>query len=423
MGNLHNDILVNKLFPDPPQTMRAIPTTKVKTASGESILLTDSIDAPFQGLKLFGKSTQDGTPSPENPVPIVSACDDGQIEVGVYGGNLIDANNFNSQVREYETGERIELINNGNGSLTVTGTTPTNRYFVTVGYDIPLQDGEYTLTANGNFDDGVFIILRMFLKNNTSKDFEISKNKRYRNFLVNTKEINRAYIFTQTSPGYSVDCTFFPILNYGTNPILWEPYTKQSLTYPTPNGLPGIPVSSGGNYTDESGQQWVCDEVDFGRGVYVKRIQGEEITLNRDVYNTPVGFRYTSKQNSKKLSRQYTEVISERFKYSDKAGIASLNDKNGIRASGEYNIIVAQDQETIAETPSVTTSVYYIIENTEEIPLTPAELSAYAALHTNYPTTTVMNDAGAGMEVGYKAVVKEYKANALRMYFKANPII
>lgn len=47
---------------------------------------------------------------------------------------------------------------------------------------------------------------------------------------------------------------------------------SQTLTLSTPNGLPGIPVSSGGNYTDENGQQWICDEVDLGRGKYVQRV-------------------------------------------------------------------------------------------------------------------------------------------------------
>ena len=46
----------------------------------------------------------------------------------------------------------------------------------------------------------------------------------------------------------------------------------QTLTLPTPTGLPGIPVTSGGNYTDPQGQQWVCDEVDLERGVKVQRI-------------------------------------------------------------------------------------------------------------------------------------------------------
>lgn len=40
---------------------------------------------------------------------------------------------------------------------------------------------------------------------------------------------------------------------------------SQTLTINTPNGLCGIPVDTGGNYTDSTGQQWVCDEVDFKR--------------------------------------------------------------------------------------------------------------------------------------------------------------
>ena len=47
---------------------------------------------------------------------------------------------------------------------------------------------------------------------------------------------------------------------------------RQTITLQTPNGLPGIPVASGGNYTDQSGQQWVCDEVDLERGVRVQRV-------------------------------------------------------------------------------------------------------------------------------------------------------
>lgn len=44
------------------------------------------------------------------------------------------------------------------------------------------------------------------------------------------------------------------------------------MVVPTPNGLPGIPVVSGGNYTDDNGQMWLCDEIDYERGVYVKNV-------------------------------------------------------------------------------------------------------------------------------------------------------
>ena len=47
---------------------------------------------------------------------------------------------------------------------------------------------------------------------------------------------------------------------------------RQTIALQTPNGLRGIPVTSGGNYTDPSGQQWMCDEVDLKRGVRVQRV-------------------------------------------------------------------------------------------------------------------------------------------------------
>ena len=53
---------------------------------------------------------------------------------------------------------------------------------------------------------------------------------------------------------------------------------SQTLTLQTPNALPGVPVTSGGNYTDENGQQWVCDEVDLARGVYLHRVTKFKLT-------------------------------------------------------------------------------------------------------------------------------------------------
>ena len=52
----------------------------------------------------------------------------------------------------------------------------------------------------------------------------------------------------------------------------------QTLTLPTPNGLPGIPVTSGGNYIDQNGQQWICDEVDLERGVKVQQVNAVDLS-------------------------------------------------------------------------------------------------------------------------------------------------
>lgn len=108
----------------------------IGSETGNPVSVSDAFSAPLCGLTVYGKSTQDGTPSPDNPAPIVSAGD---------GGTIL----------------------------------------VTVG------DGA---------DE------------------------------------------------------------------------RQTIALQTPNGLRGIPVTSGGNYTDPSGQQWMCDEVDLKRGVRVQRV-------------------------------------------------------------------------------------------------------------------------------------------------------
>ena len=50
----------------------------------------------------------------------------------------------------------------------------------------------------------------------------------------------------------------------------------QTLILSTPNGLPGIPVTSGGNYTDQNGQQWVCDEVEALAQAYYDALDAED---------------------------------------------------------------------------------------------------------------------------------------------------
>lgn len=108
----------------------------IGSETGNPVSVSDAFSAPLCGLTVYGKSTQDGTPSPDNPAPIVSAGDGGTI----------------------------------------------------------------TVTIGDGADE------------------------------------------------------------------------RQTITLPTPNGLPGIPVASGGNYTDPGGQRWVCDEVDLERGVKVQRV-------------------------------------------------------------------------------------------------------------------------------------------------------
>ena len=58
----------------------------------------------------------------------------------------------------------------------------------------------------------------------------------------------------------------------GTVATEYEPYKESSITLSQPITVHGIPVSSGGNYTDKNGQAWLCDEFDEENGKIIQRV-------------------------------------------------------------------------------------------------------------------------------------------------------
>lgn len=235
------------------------------SVSGASITATDSFAAPFVGLRVCGKSTQDGTPLPTAPVPIVSAGDGGTVVVTVSDG------------------------------------------------------------ANDS----------------------------------------------------------------------------QTLKLQTPNALPGIPVTSGGNYTDESGQQWVCDEVDLARGVRVQRITKIKVTssLNWQMSGQKVDryfawFAGTSATNV--LCTHFSTTVG-----SEVVGGAIANKNNligfayaqkGTSTLDEFKAFL--DAKEVYVLTSLATPV--------ETALSAAEIAAYKALTTYAPTTSISVTDGAGAEMKYQ---------------------
>lgn len=64
----------------------------VGSETGNPVSCDDAFAAPLRGLTVYGKSTQDGTPTPDAPVPIVSAGDGGSVAVKVTGKNRMPPN-------------------------------------------------------------------------------------------------------------------------------------------------------------------------------------------------------------------------------------------------------------------------------------------------------------------------------------------
>lgn len=228
----------------------------VGTEIGNPLSVDDAFSAPLCGLAVYGKSTQDGTPSPDNPVPIVSAGDGGSVVVKVTGANMLEGTKPGVKSTVYG----ITYTTYENGFL-ITGTA-TNDFTILLHDDVahPLTRGIYYLTASGLSPS---VTLNFYFVGKYSSDVQNKK-------VTLTRDVEFS-LRLQIKKGTTLNTTVQVSLT--RNAITaYSPYREQLLTLPTPGGLPGIPVASGGSYTDSTGQQWMCDEVDLERGVRVQRV-------------------------------------------------------------------------------------------------------------------------------------------------------
>lgn len=221
----------------------------VGTETGNPIAVDDAFSAPLCGLTVYGKSTQDGTPTPDAPVPIVSAGDSGSVAVKVTGKNLLNPLLF--QNNKYQ---------NFNSETSYYVITDSSYYWIT-GIQPCLPNTTYHF--NVNTEGGCFYDEEKNTIGVIGFEFTVKTPAKCQYYCVN---------FSSSSTPYGT-----PVIATVGESTAYSPYREQLLTLPTPTGLPGIPVTSGGNYTDQSGQQWVCDEVDLERGVKMQKIDSFEI--------------------------------------------------------------------------------------------------------------------------------------------------
>lgn len=262
-------------------------------AKGEKISLTDASNMALQGLRIFGKSTQDGTPTPANPVEIVNIGAGGSIEVKVLGAVATD----------YENAE-------------------------------------------------------------------------------------------------------------------------QSVVVSTPGGLPGIPVTSGGNYTDSEGRQWICDEVDMARGVYVQRIAQYQVSSVRGAYiqETTNGIKWAYGVEVKDsamhtyMGNAVNYILNNKFPMVEQAREDMESVGTILSAYGHANylefrfrLMKSEYADKAAVEAAITgTVIYYLLAEPIETPLAAAEIAAFTALHTYKPNTCIHTDVGAYAVAEYVADTKIY---------------
>ena len=374
--------------------------------TGNPLSVDDAFPAPLCGLTVYGKSTQDGTPTPDAPVPIVSAGDSGSVAVKVTGANIL----YLPDIEDSTVGGITYSIKNG--VIKIKGTSTGKS--VQLLRNIKLFVG--TCVFNPNPVKGTESLnCYLDLTNTINLGFSLpSKNI---NKPVKITELNVKhpfYLNIESTADSVIDMEWKPQMLLSDKLLPYSPYHEQLFTLPTPNGLPGIPVTSGGNYTDPQGQRWVCDEVDLERGVKVQRIGKKTITSKDIFFKSGLS---TNDVNYFSLSNVFTYIgtsgkknalMSNRF-------VAGLNQSFG--AAGEIFLgsisgnVVYFSVDT-QKYPDVETFKQWAVENglmflyqlTDiiETPLTPDEIAAYKALTAYGPDTVVQAGDGAGIKLDYQ---------------------
>lgn len=371
-------------------------------AQGAWISLKDASNQVLQGLRIFGKSTQDGTPTPANPVEIVSVGDSGSVKAKVLGKNIVSDLTYTSSGTDYASlvkSNDTRAVKKGKVytiSVTMTANAATKAYWNSVSgffahefIEVAAGTKRYsrTFTALADGDTGTSKIL-------------VSKSA--------------------TADGVTItasDCQ----IEQGAAATDYE-ITEQSVAVSTAKGLRGIPVAMGGNYTDGNGQQWICDEVDFSRGVYVQRIAAIDLSLLTSwARGTGNGWANASAfQSSNAIPKAVSvdgyetkaNILCNRLAVEVPGRIAGKIVNSVGQGMGAAIFVSVEGIETAAELMAYLwenkTIVQYALAEPIETKLTDAEIAAYAALHTNKPNTTIYNDAGACMDAVYVADTKTY---------------
>ena len=357
----------------------------IKSKNGESsYTITDAVDFPVLGLNLYGKSVQDGVPSPEAPVDIVSIGDNGfdiiskndthfnLLSVRDNGGNIITKQPCSMAAK---IGDRIKITVIASGE----GLTYQWQYIKPNETEWKKSNsaGNNTNTLMPTIDNGWHNAKVRCIVTDSNGNSEIS-NESTVHVVSDDCEVKMESIATDALP------------------------------------LRGIPVDSDGNYTDSNGQQWVCDELIYnadGTGKIIKRI-------NEIIFNGSENWKLTSNVNhiyltvAANLKPKYVSNATKAYLFSTKYSAVSVNDIISLTNSSmtfdpNCNFII-RDERFVnnvaglkADMAANNLRVVYTLATPQEIELTSAEMSALRQLMAYSGTTNISNSSNADMDVKY----------------------
>lgn len=355
----------------------------------DNIMVCDEENLPFEPYT-GGKPS----PSPEYPQEIENVGGDGSIGVEITGKNLFDLS------KEYTS---TPVVNTFTFTL-----KPSTKYTLSTDFPATANVASIYFSGPSSNINGVW--------KDRPKTFATDSSGNITVQIRTLEQDNAPAIFNDVLNGvYHIQ------LEEGNTATSYEPYkTPSTATIPLSNGLPGIPVTTGGNYTDENGQQYICDEIDFSRGKYVQRVWKGVFDGSSDeewsehwregTYTTRI------KWSDLVLPRK---ILCNQYIYGN--GIGQFD---SLLDNGQLNLYFNYDNGTIgmdafkALIASNPIKVMTYLNTPIETDLSEAQIQAYKSLTTFKPTSIISNDAGAQMEVEYACDTKTWVTNKINTLIK-----
>lgn len=384
--------------------------------------------------------------------PMIRVCDEFGDPIGddtyepYTGGNPSPNPDYPQDINISGENESVNIINCGKnflnqpdinidgGGFWIQGDIPTD---TNVGAKkIYLSKDTYTMSFKSNISKS----------NAITMDFYDKNTQRILNITSAIAVGNNEFVFELEKDVYAVRAYTNATVQFsdiqiekGNKKSDYESYKESFANISITNGFAGIKVNSDGNYTDENGQQRICDEIvkyADGTGKRIKRINkviadGVNLAFSkrRETNDNVVYEIDTNAIPAIKLEHSNDSVplmsshfITMNYGYiinGDFMGIAKFNEDTKIICGFGINSELSSLELANSWLRSNNVTIYYQLETPVETPLTSEEIAEIEKLHTLYPVTNISNDADCGMKVKYIADSKNYIDNKLALQAKA----
>ena len=280
--------------------------TKFYASNQGEIHLADSDNGKIMDMMLYSKSSQDGTPTPENPVEIKSVVNP---IAKVYGKNMMPYPKDNTA---RVNGVTLTLKD---GKYTFVGK-PTKNTWMNIYPQI------INSTANTMLSEKILPTKgKKISMINGSNGYMLNFRKVFDKDKVFSIDHDNASLADEDSNGvflYILDInktyndTFEIIISdpADTTSTVFEPYTEQEVSLPYT--LNAIPVSSGGNVTI-NGQQYIADYIDVERGKLVRRVDSSKLDNTQSIIDKTEWL--LAEQQETDLTAEQTQALKQLVTY------------------------------------------------------------------------------------------------------------